>query len=123
MHLVGSGVLEYDEKAYITRIYRRPKKNGGFIHTVETVVDAGDTIVSDGTTVEEVVTKQQRLLPLALFARAVLQRVTATAFRDGSAAAGSLVRLAHLVSVEIPVNGRKPKGGLSESSSGKTGSS
>lgn len=77
VHLVGSRVFEYNEGTYITRVYRRPKKNGGFIHTAETVLDSGDNIVSDGSTFEEALAKQRRILPLALFSRDVLRRVTA----------------------------------------------
>lgn len=77
VRLVGSRMLEHDQKAYITHVYRRTKKNGGFIHTAETVLDSGDNIVSDGTTLEEVLAKQRRILPLALFSRDVLKRVTA----------------------------------------------
>jgi hypothetical protein len=76
MHLVGSRMLQYAEKTYITRVYRYPKKNGGFIHTAETVLDSGDNIVSDGNTIEEVLAKQRQILPLALFSRDVLRRVT-----------------------------------------------
>jgi hypothetical protein len=76
MHLVGSRLLQYAEKTYMTRVYRRPKKNGGFIHTAETVLDSGDNIVSDGNTVEEALAKQRKILPLALFSRDVLRRVT-----------------------------------------------
>ena len=76
MHLVGSRMLQYAEKTYMTRLYRYPKKSGGFIHTAETVLDSGDNIVSDGNTLEEVLAKQRQILPLALFSRDVLQRVT-----------------------------------------------
>jgi hypothetical protein len=76
MHLVGSRLLQYDEKSYMTRVYRFPKKNGGFIHTAETVLDSGDNIVSDGNTLEEALAKQRQILPLALFSRDVLRRVT-----------------------------------------------
>jgi hypothetical protein len=76
MHFVGSYRLPCAEKTYMTRLYRCPKKNGGFIHTAETVLDAGDNIVSDGNTLEEVLAKQRQLLPLALFSRDVLHRVT-----------------------------------------------
>jgi hypothetical protein len=76
MHLVGSRLLRYDEKTYMTRVYRFPKKNGGFIHTAETVLDSGDNIVSDGNTLEEALAKQRQILPLALFSRDVLRRVT-----------------------------------------------
>ena len=76
-HLVGSRMLQCAEKTYMTRVYRHPKKNGGFIHTAETVLDSGDNIVSDGNTVEEVLAKQRQILPLALFSRDVLRRVTA----------------------------------------------
>jgi hypothetical protein len=69
-------MLQYAEKTYMTRVYRYPKKNGGFIHTAETVLDSGDNIVSDGNTVEEALAKQRQILPLALFSRAVLRRVT-----------------------------------------------
>jgi len=78
VHLVGSRMIEYNKAAYVTRVYRRPKKNGGFVHTAETVLDAGDSIVSDGNTVEEVLAKQRQILPLALFSRDVLRRVVAT---------------------------------------------
>jgi len=76
MRLVGSRMLQCAEKAYMTRLYRYPKKNGGFIHTAETVLDSGDSIVSDGNTLEEVLAKQRQILPLALVSRDVLRRVT-----------------------------------------------
>jgi hypothetical protein len=76
MHLVGSRLLQCAEKTYMTRVYRCPKKNGGFIHTAETELDSGDNIVSDGNTVEEALAKQRKILPLALFSRDVLRRVT-----------------------------------------------
>jgi hypothetical protein len=76
MHLVGSRMLQCAEKTYETRVYRYPKKNGGFIHTAETVLDLGDNIVSDGNTLEEVLAKQRQILPLALISRDVLRRVT-----------------------------------------------
>jgi hypothetical protein len=60
----------------MTHLYRYPKKNGGFIHTAETVLDSGDNIVSDGNTIEEVLAKQRQILPLALFSRDVLRRMT-----------------------------------------------
>jgi hypothetical protein len=60
----------------MTRVYRYPKKNGGFIHMAETVLDSGDNIVSDGNTLEEALAKQRQILPLALFSRAVWRRVT-----------------------------------------------
>jgi hypothetical protein len=69
-------MLQCAEKTYMTRVYRHPKKNGGFIHTAETVLDSGDNIVSDGNTIEEALAKQRRILPLALFSRDVLRRVT-----------------------------------------------
>jgi hypothetical protein len=76
MHLVGSRVLQCAEKTFITKVYRYPKKKGGFIHTAETILDSGDNIVSDGTTIEEALAKQRQILPLALFSRDVLRRVT-----------------------------------------------
>jgi hypothetical protein len=76
MHLVSSRMLQCAEKAYMTHVYRHPKKNGGFIHTAETVLDSGDNIVSDGNTLEEVLAKQRQILPLALFSRDVLRRMT-----------------------------------------------
>jgi hypothetical protein len=76
MYLVGSRMLQCAEKTYMTHVYRYPKKNGGFIHTAETVLDAGDNIVSDGNTLEEALAKQRQILPLALFSRDVLRRVT-----------------------------------------------
>jgi hypothetical protein len=69
-------MLQCAEKTYMTRVYRYPKKNGGFIHMAETVLDSGDNIVSDGNTLEEVLAKQRQILPLALFSRDVLRRVT-----------------------------------------------
>jgi hypothetical protein len=76
VHLVGSRLLQCAEKTYMIRVYRYPKKNGGFIHTAETVLDSGDNIVSDGNTIEEALARQRQVLPLALFSRAVLRRVT-----------------------------------------------
>ncbi len=85
VYLVGSRVLECADKTYPTQVYRHPKKNGGFIHTAETVLDSGDNIVSDGNTLEEVLAKQRLILPLALFSRDVLRRVTATVPRGAFA--------------------------------------
>jgi len=82
MHLVGSRVLQCAEKTYITKVYRHPKKNGGFIHTAETMLDSGDHIVSDGVTMEEALAKQRQILPLALFSRDVLRRVMSGTRRD-----------------------------------------
>jgi hypothetical protein len=76
MYLVGSRMLQCAEKMYMTHVYRYPKKNGGFIHTAETVLDSGDNLVSDGNTLEEALAKQRQILPLALFSRAVWRRVT-----------------------------------------------
>jgi hypothetical protein len=76
MHLVGSRMLQCAERTYMTHVYRCPKKNGGFIHTAETILDSGDSIVSDGNTLEEVLAKQRQILPLALFSRDVFRRVT-----------------------------------------------
>jgi hypothetical protein len=76
VHLVGSRMLQCAERTYMTRLYRYPKKSGGFVHTAETVLDSGDNIVSDGNTLEEVLAKQRQILPLALFSRDVLRRVT-----------------------------------------------
>ena len=76
MYFIGNRMLQCAEKTYITRVYCYPKKNGGFIHTAETVLDSGDNIVSDGNTIEEVLAKQRQILPLALFSRDVLRRVT-----------------------------------------------
>lgn len=76
VHLVGSRILQCAEKTFITKVYRYPKKKGGFIHTAETTLDSGDSIVSDGTTMEEALAKQRQILPLALFSRDVLRRVT-----------------------------------------------
>ena len=78
MYLVGSRMLQCAEKTYITRVYRYPKKNGGFIHTAETVLDSGDNIVSDGNTLEEALAKGQRQVPAV---GAVLLGCLAT--RDG----------------------------------------
>jgi hypothetical protein len=75
MHLVGSRMLQCAERTYMTHVYRCPKKNGGFIHTAETVLELGDNIVSDGNTLEEVLAKQRQILPLAVFSRDVLRRV------------------------------------------------
>jgi hypothetical protein len=76
MYFVGNRMLQCAEKTYVTRIYRYPKKNGGFIHTAETALDSGDNIVSDGNTLEEALAKQRQVLPLALFSRDVLRRMT-----------------------------------------------
>ena len=81
VHLVGSRMLQCAEKTYMTHVYRYPKKNGGFIHTAETVLDSGDNIVSDGNTIEEALAKQRQILPLALFSRDVLRRTTTTMSR------------------------------------------
>jgi hypothetical protein len=82
MYLVGSRMLQCAEKTFITKVYRSPKKNGGFIHTAETVLDLGDTIVSDGNTIEEALAKQRQILPLALFSRDVLRRTSGGTPRD-----------------------------------------
>ncbi len=74
--------LQYAEKTYTTRIYRYHKKEGGFIHIAGTVLDSGDSLVSEGNTIEEVLAKQRRILPSALLSRSILRNETSEMMRS-----------------------------------------
>jgi hypothetical protein len=54
------------------RIYRHRQTRERCSHMAATTLAPGDTIITDGRSVEEVVLKQQHVLPVAILSRALL---------------------------------------------------
>jgi hypothetical protein len=62
----------WEGKSYVVHIYRQAVKKERCLHMAETVLGPGDTIISDGQSAEEVLHKQQTILPLAILSRSLL---------------------------------------------------
>jgi hypothetical protein len=62
----------WEGKSYVVHIYRHAAKKERYLHKAETVLGPGDTIISDGQSAEEVLHKQQTILPLAILSRSLL---------------------------------------------------
>ena len=70
-------VWEWQGESYIVHVYRRTEEPERGSYWAETLVAPGDKIVSDGPSVEEVLHNHHAILPLALRARATVEK------RDG----------------------------------------
>lgn len=70
--LLYSVDVPWNGKDYIVHIYRHPAKKARCSHSAATVLGPGDTIISDGRSPEEVLNRQQTILPLALLSRSLL---------------------------------------------------
>ncbi len=70
-HLFSEQFL-WEGKSYLMHIYRHRQARERGSHMAATTLAPGDTIITDGRSVEEVVLKQQRVLPLAILSRALL---------------------------------------------------
>lgn len=62
----------WEGKCYLVHIYRREQQRPQSSHMAATVLGPGDTIISDGRSPEDVLQKQQDILPLALLSRSLL---------------------------------------------------
>jgi hypothetical protein len=72
--LVHQSVYHFGGQDYPVCVYSRPDGS----HVARTAFSAEDVIVNDGPTLEEVLSKHQRLLPLAVNSRQLLRN-----FRSG----------------------------------------
>lgn len=68
--LVHSGHIRVDEHDYEVLVFRRPDGS----HLAKTYFTARDVIINDGLSLDEVLAKHQRLLPLAITSRELLRR-------------------------------------------------
>jgi len=59
-------------KCYLVHIYRQAAQRERCLHMAETVLGPGDTIISDGSSPEEALRRQQTILPLAILSRSLL---------------------------------------------------
>ena len=59
-------------EAYLMHIYRHGQIQKRYSHMAATTLAPGDTIISDGRSVEEALQKQQHILPLAILSRSLL---------------------------------------------------
>jgi hypothetical protein len=57
---------------YPIYIYRHRQARARCSHMAATTLAPGDTIITDGRSVEEVLLKQQRVLPVAILSRALV---------------------------------------------------
>lgn len=58
-------------QSYPIRVYRHPSGKARCSHVAETALGPDDYVISDGGSVEEVLHKQQTILPLAILSRAI----------------------------------------------------
>ena len=59
-------------KCYLVQVYRAAHTTGRCLHRAQTALGPGDIVISDGRSPEEVLHKQQTVLPLALLSRELL---------------------------------------------------
>jgi hypothetical protein len=62
----------WEGKCYLVHVYRHARERERCSHMAETTLGPGDTIISDGCSPEEVLQKQQTILPLAILSRSML---------------------------------------------------
>jgi hypothetical protein len=58
-------------QSYPIRVYRHLGRKARCSHVAETALGPDDYVISDGGSVEEVLHKQQTILPLAILSRAI----------------------------------------------------
>ncbi len=56
---------------YLVRVYRYPDGKARCSHVAETTLGPDDIVISDGCSLEEVLHKQQSILPLAILSRSI----------------------------------------------------
>ena len=74
-------------QSYPIRVYRCPSGTARCSHVAETAFGPDDYVISDGSSVEEVLHKQQTILPLAILSRDIAK--SRGALKDGVALDGS----------------------------------
>ena len=62
----------WDGKCYMVHVYRRSLAKERGSHMAETLLGPDDRVISDGGSPQEVLIKQQAILPVAIFSRALL---------------------------------------------------
>jgi hypothetical protein len=62
----------WEGKSYLVRVYRASHATGRYVHSAQTALGPGDIVISDGRSAEEVLQKQQTVLPVAILSRALL---------------------------------------------------
>jgi hypothetical protein len=70
--LLFSEPFLWDGKQYLVHVYRSDQQKVRGSHMAETPLGPGDNVISDGCSPEEVLHKQQMILPLAIFSRSLL---------------------------------------------------
>ena len=70
--LLFSKQFLWEGKSYLMHIYRHVPGQKRYSHMAATTLAPGDTIISDGRSVEDVLQKQQHILPLAILSRSLL---------------------------------------------------
>ncbi len=63
---------EWQGESYIIRVYRRTEKPERVSYWAETLFAPGDKIVSNGSSMDDVLHKHHAILPVALRARTVV---------------------------------------------------
>jgi hypothetical protein len=70
--LLFSKHFQWEDKCYLVHVYRHERKNLRGSHMAETALGPGDSIISDGSSPEDVLRKHQTILPLAILSRSLL---------------------------------------------------
>ncbi len=69
-HLVHTCLIHIDGQDYEVAVYSRP----GGTHLAKTSFAPSDVIINDGRSLEEALSRHQRLLPLAIVSRRMLRQ-------------------------------------------------
>lgn len=70
--LLFSKHFEWEDKCYLVHVYRHVQRHNRGSHMAETALGPGDSIISDGSSPEDVLQKHQTILPLAILSRSIL---------------------------------------------------
>ncbi len=61
----------WEGRCYLVHVYRYPQGNSRCSHMATTALGPDDYVISDGSSVEDVLYKQQAILPLAILSRSM----------------------------------------------------
>lgn len=72
--LLWSEHFSWQGQCYLVQVYRDLKAHMRCSHMAKTTLGPDDDIIMDGTSVDEVLSKQQAILPLAILSRSIARQ-------------------------------------------------
>ena len=88
--LLLSEHFRWEGKIYLVQVYRYPDGKPRCSHVARTALGPDDYVISDGRSVEEVLHKQQTILPLAILSRSIVSRDHTSKNEEGRHGLGGL---------------------------------